>query len=219
MATDPKEPEPIVPEVAAAELLSRAAERRFLLGLTGIPGSGKSTLAAALASAAQRLAGPAAATVVPMDGFHLTNAELDARGWRSRKGAPWTFDVAGFVALLQELRTATGDVWAPLYDRALHDPVSRALLVSAVTHLVIVEGNWLLLDEPPWDQVRPLLDEVWFVELPTEVALERLRLRHLKGGSSPAEAAAKIERNDRPNAVRILNLVQYAHRHIMVSES
>jgi len=145
---------------ARIDALLHAGGRR-LLGLVGAPGAGKSTLANALAQQ-----WPAQIQVVPMDGFHLANATLAQLGRRQRKGAPDTFDADGFVALLKRLRAQSTDevVYAPNFERTLEEPVAGAIAVHADTPLVVVEGNYLLLGEHPWNQVQALLDEVWFVD-------------------------------------------------------
>lgn len=182
--------------IERAAALARAGGRR-LLGIAGPPGAGKSTLAAALAAALAP-----AAVVVPMDGFHLANAELDRLGRRGRKGAPDTFDAAGYVALLARLRAAEDTVWAPEYRRGLGEPVAGAIAVPPQLPLVITEGNYLLLDGP-WAGVRPLLDEVWYVEVDDTLRRERLAARHRRHGRSAADAAAWVEQTDEPNARRV----------------
>jgi pantothenate kinase len=140
-----------------------------------------------------------------MDGFHLTNTELEARGIRHRKGAPPSFDAERFVALLERLRNAPAEtVFAPLYSRKRHEPIADALTIGPEVRLVIVEGNYLLLDDPPWDRVAPLLTETWFLDVPVETALERVRARHRRGGCGEREAERKIATNDRPNAELVL---------------
>ena len=183
-------------DALAAELAAAARRsRRYLLGITGVGGAGKSTLAADLA---RRIAG---ACVVPMDGFHLPNAELDRLGIRDRKGAPHTFDAEAFVAMVERLAAAPATtVAAPRYDRAIHEPVADAIVVPAAAPLVIVEGNYLLLHSPPWNRLPTLLDAVWFVDTPIETAMARLRRRHLAGGCTAEQADRKIAGNDRPNA-------------------
>jgi pantothenate kinase len=158
---------------------------RALLGITGAPGAGKSTIAATLAAAVP------GSVVVPMDGFHLTTAELAARGWVAERGTPRTFDGAGFVALMRELRGG-GRVLAPSFDRSREEPVPDAITVAAEAPLVITEGNYLLLDTSPWSELRDLLDEIWFVEAPEQVRLERLVARHVEFGRTPAEAWQRV---------------------------
>ena len=182
------------PLARLAEL--RAGGARRILGLVGVPGAGKSTLAARLAVFVG-----AEAVVVPMDGFHLANAELARLGRRERKGAPDTFDAAGFVALLRRLRDpAEGEtVYAPAFHREIEEAVAGEIAVPAGLPLVITEGNYLLLDGP-WAAVRPLLDEVWFVEGDEPVRQERLLARHVAHGRTPEAARAWIASTDEPNA-------------------
>ncbi len=182
-----------------------APARRYMLGIAGCCGSGKSTLAEKLAGVLSSRHG-LASQVVAMDGFHLTNAELEARGLRPVKGSPPTYDAGRFIDLLRRLRQSPDQMHtAPVYSRKLHEPVMDAQTLGPETRVVIVEGNYLLLDEEPWRQARPLLDEVWFLEVEIETCLARVRGRHMRGGSDAATADAKIARNDRPNAQLIWN--------------
>jgi len=170
---------------------------RTLLGLVGAPGAGKSTLAAALLAEFADVA-----QVVPMDGFHLANVELERLGRRDRKGAPDTFDSAGYVALLRRLLVQADDevVYAPEFRREIEEPIANAIPIHARTQLVITEGNYLLLDEGPWAHVAGLLDEVWYVDVDDEVRLHRLTRRHEQFGRSAEEAAAWVAGTDEPNA-------------------
>jgi pantothenate kinase len=184
-----------------AELLARAEELasggRRILGLTGAPGAGKSTLAAGLVEAL----GPEKAVLVPMDGFHLANAELIRLGRRDRKGAVDTFDAAGFVALLRRLRDPEeAVVYAPYFAREIEEPIACAIPVPAEIPLVITEGNYLLADAGAWAGVRPELDEAWYLELPDEVRLDRLIRRHIEFGKEPAFADAWSRGTDQVNA-------------------
>lgn len=178
-------------------LLARGG--RVLLGLAGPPGAGKSTLAARLHEA---FAGQS--VVVPMDGFHLPQAELRRLGREQRKGAPDTFDAEGFVALLQRLRAGDADVRAPAFHRAAEEPQADAIVVPKDTPLVIVEGNYLLLDTPPWHRVRPLLDECWFVGGDPQERVRRLIARHVEHGRSEAAAREWVMRSDEANARQVL---------------
>ncbi len=174
-----------------------AAGPRRLLGLVGPPGSGKSTVAQALADALG-----AAAVVVPMDGFHLAQIELERLQRAHRKGAPDTFDSAGYVALLRRLRQPVPDevVYAPTFNRSLEEPIAGAVPVPPEVPLVITEGNYLLLPDGHWAQVAPLLDEVWYVEVPDDLRQERLVSRHQQHGRSVDAARAWVEATDEPNA-------------------
>lgn len=181
--------------------LAGCGGRRYLLGIAGCGGSGKSTLAERLRRRVATALGAAAVAVVPMDGFHLSNARLTELDLVRRKGSPPSFDAAGFVGLLRQLRADGPDpVGVPVYSRRLHEPVPDGVQVDPSVRLVIVEGNYLLLDEPPWDEVAPLLDEVWFLAVPVNLAMRRIRQRHIAVGRSEAEADERIAVNDRPNA-------------------
>jgi pantothenate kinase len=178
-----------------ASRLIRPGERR-LLGLTGAPGAGKSTMAVALCDEL----GPVAARV-PMDGFHLANQVLRQLGLADRKGAPATFDVGGLHALLRRLRANDEDVvYAPEFFRDLEEPIAGALAIPQQVRLIIVEGNYLLLDEGPWRDTSGLLDEVWYLRPADALRHDRLLLRHQANGRSPAAAEAWVAGNDEPNA-------------------
>ena len=188
-------------ELSIADAIDRAGDLakcgRTMLGLVGCPGSGKSTLSAAIT------AGVASSVVVPMDGFHMSNDDLVRLGRRDRKGAPDTFDVDAYVALLERVRRwdAAQVVTAPRYDRAASAPVPDAIAVEPEVALVITEGNYLLLEYEPWNAVRPLLDEVWFVDVDEAVRVPRLIARHIEFGKTPDEAVEWVARSDEANAV------------------
>jgi pantothenate kinase len=169
---------------------------RAVLGICGAPGAGKSTLAAALvARLGER------SVVVPMDGFHLHDDELARLGLTERKGAPETFDVAGYVALLRRLRESPGQtVHAPAFDRSRELVVEEAITVRPGHTLVVTEGNYLLHDGPGWSELRPLLDEVWFVEAEEAERVARLVERHVAHGR-PRDVAGRWARgSDQVNA-------------------
>lgn len=173
---------------AARTLLDEALRSgsRRMLGIAGAPGAGKSTLAARLA---EQLG--TQAVLVPMDGFHLADVALARLGRLTRKGAPDTFDPGGYAALLQRLRTqrhGDGPVWAPMFERELEQPLAGAIEVRAEVPLVITEGNYLLLEDGPFAQVRTMLDACWFVEVPEELRHERLIARHERFGKPPQAA-------------------------------
>ncbi|MET8570792.1 nucleoside/nucleotide kinase family protein [Streptomyces sp. NPDC004783] len=184
--------------------------RRAILGIAGSPGAGKSTLAEALVRELNGTGGAWAAHV-PMDGFHLADAELERLGRRDRKGAPDTFDAAGYAALLRRLREeGDGDtVYAPGFERVLEQPLAGALPVPPEARLVVTEGNYLLLDTGAWARVRSCLDEVWFCEVPEEERVRRLVARHEEFGKSHEDAVAWVLRTDQRNA----DLVAATGRH------
>ncbi|MFF3636621.1 nucleoside/nucleotide kinase family protein [Streptomyces sp. NPDC101169] len=174
--------------------------RRAVLGVTGGPGAGKTTLAEHLVRALNA-GGPPWVAHVPMDGFHLADAELDRLGRRDRKGAPDTFDAAGYAALLRRLREETGEVvYAPGFERVLEQPVAGSIPVPPSARLVVTEGNYLLLDEGSWARVRPCLDEVWFCEVDEEERIRRLVDRHVQFGKERAAAVAWVLGTDQRNA-------------------
>ncbi len=182
--------------VTRAQALAAPGERR-ILGIAGPPGAGKSTLAARIADAL----GPERAVVVPMDGFHLAQAVLDDLGRADRKGAPDTFDAAGYVALLRRLRARQGPtVYAPAFDRSLEEPIAGSIPVAPDVPLVITEGNYLLHDAGEWASVRPLLDEAWYLAPAEDLRLDRLIGRHVRHGKDPAHARAWVARSDEANA-------------------
>lgn len=185
------EPLSFVELLADARELS-AAGRRRILGITGPPGAGKSTLAQRLVDSL----GPDRAVLVGMDGFHISDAELRRAGLRDRKGAPDTFDRAGYAALLHRLRREAGTVYAPAFDRALEDSIAAAIAVPAATPLVVTEGNYLLF----WPEIRPLLDEVWYLDPPPAARLDALITRHVAFGKTPAEAESWALASDERNA-------------------
>ena len=182
--------------LARLDALIGGGQRR-VLGLVGTPGGGKSTLAEALHEAF-----PDRSVVVPMDGFHLAQVELQRLGRAGRKGAHDTFDAHGYVALLQRLRAprAGETVYAPAFRREIEEPVAGAIAIDADVPLVITEGNYLLLEHGAWTGVRALLDEAWYVDGDEAERLERLVRRHMQFGRSEAEARAWVRDTDEPNA-------------------
>ncbi len=188
------QPTPFESLVDRARALSSSGRR--VLGITGPPGAGKSLLASRLVEAlADR------SRLVAMDGFHLDDVVLRALGRRDRKGAPDTFDVGGYVALLRRLRSADEDVvYAPTFDRSLETSRAAAVAVPRDVPLVVTEGNYLLLDQPGWCDVRPLLDEVWYLAVDDEVRLRRLVQRHAAHGKSGEDAHAWAHGSDQRNA-------------------
>ena len=192
-------------------LLARArrlagAGSRCLLGLAGAPGAGKSTLAGTIAEALGD-----AARLVPMDGFHLADAELVRLGRRERKGAIDTFDAAGYVALLRRLRDpAEHLVYAPEFRREIEEPIAGAIAVPRDVPLVVTEGNYLLVTDGHWAEVRALLDEAWYLDLNEETRLARLTQRHLDYGMSQEAARAMSLGSDQRNAELVAATQQHA---------
>jgi pantothenate kinase len=176
-------------------------DRRAILGLAGPPGAGKSTLATALVEAAGRRLGIGTAAYLPLDGFHLSNAQLGRLSRRDRKGAPDTFDVWGYVALLRRVLAETGlNVYAPGFDHTSDEPVAASLLVPPEARIVVTEGNYLAVDLPGWREARALMREVWYVDAPEDVREARLVARQVAKGLGEDAARAWVERSDRANA-------------------
>jgi pantothenate kinase len=193
------------PTLSIDDALARAREYaaagvRRLVGICGPPGGGKSTLAERIVDDVGERA-----RLVRMDGFHLAQAELVRLGREDRKGAADTFDAAGYVALLRRLRDATEEVvYAPEFRREIEEPIAGAVAVPREVPLVVTEGNYLLVDDGPWREVRPLLDEVWFVSTPEETRVAWLIERHIRFGRSPEAARAWALGTDERNA-RLVN--------------
>lgn len=192
------------PELSATDALAAAiamadAPGRALLGITGAPGAGKSTYAEWLVDAVNQ-AGRSAA-LLPMDGFHLAQSALESLGLADVKGAPSTFDAAGYVELLRRVREPADEVlWAPRFDRALEDSIAASLAIETSVELVVTEGNYLLLPQGQWWLVRLQLDACWFVDVDDETRRQRLQARHESYGRSPAAAAERTLGSDEANA-------------------
>ncbi|MEV0839126.1 nucleoside/nucleotide kinase family protein [Actinocatenispora sera] len=185
--------------VAAARVL---ADRPGLgvLGIVGPPGAGKSTLAERIVAELGDTA-----CLLPMDGFHLANATLDRLGRADRKGAPDTFDAAGYVATLRRIRAGSEIVYAPRFHREIEESYAAELAVDPATaRLVVTEGNYLLLGEPPWSAVRGQLNACWYVAVDEALRLRRLVNRHLGYGRSPAVAHAWAHGSDQRNAELVM---------------
>src|SRR4051812_9119457 len=183
--------------VARARELAQAGSRT-ILGIAGPPGGGKSTVARQVVAELGEQA-----RLVPMDGFHLAQPELVRLGRRERMGAPDTFDAAGYAALLARLRSDEPVVYAPEFRREIEEPIAGAIAVPRHVPLVVTEGNYLLLAEHGWGAVRPLLDEVWYVETDEEVRVQRLIQRHIQFGKTPEYARTWVERSNEPNAALV----------------
>lgn len=201
-----------VPTLAGA--LAEEARRlangrdRCLLGIAGAPGAGKSTFASQLL---ERLEPDA--VVVGLDGFHLANRVLAEQGLLERKGAPETFDAAGFRILLARLRANDDEVvYAPEFHREIEEPIAGAVAVPRSVSIVIVEGNYLLLDDGPWRGVRDLVDQVWYLDMDGPARRDRLLRRHVAYGKSPEDALSWVRDNDERNSALVEGTVRWADK-------
>ncbi|MCM2476040.1 nucleoside triphosphate hydrolase [Rhizobium sp. CG5] len=199
------------------EIIRRAEGRtRFIPGIAGPPGAGKSTLADALRNELIRRG--ERAEVLPMDGFHMDNGILEERGLLKRKGAPETFDVRGFVDILKAVKAADEEVLVPVFDRSRELAIASARPVATDTRFVLVEGNYLLLDEAPWNRLDGLFDMTLFVGPSYEVLEERLRQRWIHYGLDEAGIEWKLYGNDLPNGKRIIENSRPADIHLEIFE-
>lgn len=196
----------MIPRLSVTELPERVRRlarahpgRRVVIGIVGPPGAGKSTVAGQLA---ERLGDEAG--VLPMDGFHLAQRELERLGRADRKGAPDTFDVDGYVSALARVRADTAaTVYVPEFDRGLEEPIACALPFGPDVRLVLTEGNYLLHDAGGWEQVRALLDECWYLDVDDSVRVGRLVARHIRHGRPEAAARAWVEQVDERNTALV----------------
>ena len=177
----------------------RAGRGRAIVALAGPPAAGKSTLSDVLM---RRLGTDAA--ILPMDGFHLDNAVLDERGLRARKGAPATFDVAGFASTLARVRRDKGAVLVPAFDRRLDLARAGAIEIAPRHRLVVVEGNYLLLDQAPWPSIARAYDGTVFLHVPETLVEERILARWRRHGLDDRAARTRALENDIPNATLVL---------------
>ncbi|WP_422063341.1 nucleoside triphosphate hydrolase [Shimia sp.] len=183
----------------------QTCDTRFMVAIVGPPGSGKSTVAKQLQNMLNATA-PKSTVIVPMDGFHFDNAVLRERGRTAHKGAPDTFDVAALHMVLQRLRTAFGgeDIALPVFDRTLDLSRASARLVTKHTKILLVEGNYLLVDQPPWDTLRSFFAMTVMIDVDLETIRERLLKRWTDLNFTQAQAIAKADDNDLPNARFVL---------------
>jgi pantothenate kinase len=185
----------------AAAIFKRAGKSpRAMIAIAGPPGSGKSTIAESL----REVLPENSAAVVPMDGFHFDDVVLNQRGLRPRKGAPETFDFRGFAALVKRLRSGEPEVAIPVFDRSVELSRAGAAIVDADVKFVLVEGNYLMLDEEPWAALGELFDFSIFIDVPRGELERRLMERWRFHGKSDDEARAWIASNDMPNIERVL---------------
>ncbi|QMU80662.1 nucleoside/nucleotide kinase family protein [Streptacidiphilus sp. PB12-B1b] len=188
---------------------------RRLLGLCGPPAAGKSVLARALVDGINLRLGTDTAAYLPLDGFHLSNRQLERLGLADRKGSPPSFDVHGYVALLRRVGGVPPpehDVYAPDYDRALHEPVAARHVIRPGVRLVVTEGNYLGLDAAGWREAAALLDGLWYLDAPDDLREQRLEERHRGNGSSAERTRSRIADNDRPNGELVKSARSRSHR-------
>ena len=208
-------------KILATELIENALHtERQVVGIVGGPAAGKSTLATQLCAVINEKAQQSICVVVPMDGFHYPNAILRERNLSSIKGKPDTFDTKGFVNLLRTIRKHPEQhIGCPAYDRNLHEPVDNSIEVTPDHKIVIVEGNYLLLDTPPWNEIKPLLDCAYYIETPPLIMLKRILRRHRKGGSLLFRAIQKTLTTDIPNYFLIEKTKLRANHIITISDT
>ena len=192
---------------AIAEITERLRQQagpfsRYMVGIAGPPGSGKSTFSGQVCETLKTSG--ETAIVVPMDGFHFDDAILNERGHRSRKGAPHTFDVAGFEVLLNRIKVREPDIAIPVFDRSMELARAGAEIISAATKFILVEGNYLLLRQPGWESLKPLFDFTISLQVPEEELERRLLTRWRGFGLDETDAQTKAFSNDIPNARLVL---------------
>ena len=193
-------PEQLASQEAALARIHNHLEKsteRVLIGIIGKPGAGKSTLSKFLLAKLPK----EFVTVVPMDGYHLSNKVLKDLKRADRKGAPDTFDVAGFISLVKRIRSEqTQNIYYPIFDRAIEESISAQGVVTSATKVVIIEGNYLLHDDGGWEVCNDLLDESWMVDVDEDKRISRLISRHIAYGKEPEAAKAWAKGTDEVNA-------------------
>ena len=182
-----------------SRLLGWPGKARVLVAIAGAPGAGKSTVARALV-ARLNAARPGLAALLEMDGYHYDDRVLGALGRQARKGAPDTFDVGGLRHMLTRLRDPSeGAVAVPVFDREIEIARAGGALISPGVRFIIAEGNYLLLDSPPWADLAAMFDLRVMVTASPETLRRRLTARWQGFGYGPAEIRDKVENNDLPN--------------------
>lgn len=189
-------------KAVVSAISERGTDRRLLIAIAGQPASGKSTLAEEIVASLNAKA-KCTSCLVPMDGFHLHNDILDQRGLRARKGAPDTFDVHGLIACVGRLRRQDEDVYVPTFDRQKDMAIANARCVPTSCQVVVLEGNYLLLDQKPWAQLKDMFDITVRLNLETALLEQRLIQRWLENGLHLEAAHARARSNDLPNALLV----------------
>lgn len=202
--TTPGDPKTIMPDALADAIAARQKSGRLIVAIAGSPGSGKSTFVEWLRDRLNA-ASPGASDILPMDGFHFDDRVLEARGDRPRKGAPHTFDVDGLAAMLDRLRAGDGrDVAVPVFDRSIEIARAGARIIAASTPIILVEGNYLLLDDPVWAPLRHRFDMTIMLDVPEADLQARLTGRWVGYGLEGAALRDKMNGNDLPNMRLVL---------------
>ena len=193
-------PDQLASQEAALARIQNYLEKtteRVLIGIIGKPGAGKSTLSKYLMAKLPK----EFVTVVPMDGYHLSNKVLKDLKRADRKGAPDTFDVAGFTSLVKRIRSEqTQNIYYPIFDRAIEESIAAQGVVTSATKVVIIEGNYLLHDDGGWEVLNDLLDESWMIDVDDDKRIARLISRHIAYGKDPEAAKAWAKGSDEVNA-------------------
>ncbi|MEN9380836.1 MAG: hypothetical protein RIR99_670 [Actinomycetota bacterium] len=183
----------------AKEIITNLAScaTRTIIGIVGKPGGGKSTLSKYLLKGCDENL----VSVLPMDGFHLSNKVLKSLGRSDRKGAPDTFDVKGFAKLLERVASdQSNPIYYPIFDRSIEESIAAQGVVLPSTRVVIVEGNYLMHDRDGWQEISPLLNQSWYAYLDEDIRISRLISRHIAFGKDPESAKAWAKGSDQANA-------------------
>ena len=187
---------------------------RTIIGIVGKPGAGKSTVVEEIAKRFDSNT----VSIIPMDGFHLSNEELISLGRRERKGAPDTFDVEGFTSLIKKVKINYNiDHTFPIFHREIEASVDNEGIVPKESRVVVIEGNYLFSTDHNWGGIYSLLDHTWFIEIDDEVRVERLIARHIRYGKTPEEAEAWSRGSDEANARFIASTANRAENRIKLA--